>query len=368
MTTIRDAYEAKLAAGSLLPDAGQLPAVAALDDLLSRLAAPVTPRGLKARLLRQRQATIVHGLYLYGPVGRGKSMLMDLFFAQAPVADKRRVHFHAFMQEIHAALFSWRQRADHGADPLPQIAQDVVRRTRLLCFDEFYVQDIADAMLLARLFEALFAAGLVLVATSNCAPDALYANGLQRANFLPFIAVLKQYVAVIEVAGAIDHRLAFLQGQPVYFTPLNEESAMAAHKLFATLTNNAAAEPCIVPVHGREVAFSGAAQGVLRTNFAELCQRALGAADYLAVARRFHTVILEGVPQFRADQRNETMRFITLVDALYEAKAKLILTAQVVPDELYPSGLHALMFHRTASRLAEMQGATYLALPHQAQS
>ncbi|MBP7253765.1 MAG: AFG1 family ATPase, partial [Alphaproteobacteria bacterium] len=355
MTMIRKAYEAKLAAGSLLPDAAQLPAVGALDDLLLRLAAPAPARGLKARLLRQNQTRTVQGLYLYGPVGRGKSMLMDLFFEAAPVAQKRRVHFHAFMQEIHAALFAWRQQVDHGADPLPQIAQDVVRRTRLLCFDEFYVQDIADAMLLARLFEALFAAGLVLVATSNCAPDVLYANGLQRANFLPFIALLKQNVAVVEVAGAIDHRLAFLQGQPVYFTPLNAESSEATAKLFAALTNGAIAEPCILLVQGREVSFSGVAQGVLRTNFAELCQRALGVADYLAVARRFHTVILEGVPQFRSDQRNETMRFITLVDALYEAKAKLVMTAQVTQEELYPSGLHALMFHRTASRLAEMQ-------------
>lgn len=365
MTTIRNAYDAILAAGGLVPDAAQLPAVAALDDLLLRLAAPAAARGLKARLLRQNQPRTVQGLYLHGPVGRGKSMLMDLFFAQAPVAAKRRVHFHAFMQEIHAALFTWRQSADHGADPLPQIAQDVVRRTRLLCFDEFYVQDIADAMILARLFEALFAAGLVLVATSNCAPDALYAGGLQRANFLPFIALLKKNVAVVEVAGAVDHRLAFLQGQPVYFTPLNAASAAAVARLFAVLTNDAQPEPCIVPVQGRDVSFASAAQGVLHTNFAELCQRALGAADYLAVARRFHTLVLEGVPQFRADQRNETMRFITLVDALYEAKAKLIMTAQVVPDALYPAGLHALMFHRTASRLAEMQGATYLALPHQ---
>lgn len=363
--SIRAAYEAKLTAGSLLPDAGQLPAVAALDALLLRLAAPPPPRGLKARLLRQSPAPApVQGLYLYGPVGRGKSMLMDLFFAQAPIAEKRRVHFHAFMQEIHAALFAWRQRADHGADPLPQIAQDVVRRTRLLCFDEFYVQDIADAMILARLFAALFAAGLVLVATSNCAPDALYAEGLQRANFLPFIALLKQNVGVVEVAGKVDHRLAFLQGQPVYFTPLSSASAAAAARLYATLTNDTAPEPCTLSVQGREVSFASAAQGVLRSSFAELCQRALGAGDYLAVARRFHTVILEGVPQFRADQRNETMRFITLVDALYEAKAKLIVTAQVALEALYPEGLHALMFHRTASRLAEMQGAAYLSLPH----
>ncbi len=368
MSIIRAAYEAKLATGRLLPDAAQLSAVGALDDLLVRLSAPAPARGFTARLLGQNPTAPVQGLYLYGPVGRGKSMLMDLFFTQVPFVEKRRVHFHAFMQEIHAALFAWRQRADHGADPLPQIAQDVVLRTRLLCFDEFYVQDIADAMILARLFEALFAAGLVLVATSNCAPDTLYANGLQRANFLPFIALLKQNVAVVEVAGATDHRLAFLQGKPVYFTPLNAESTAAATKLYNTLTNNAVPEPCVILVQGREVAFTGAAQGVIRTNFAELCQRALGAADYLAVARRFHTIILEGVPQFRADQRNETMRFITLVDALYEAKAKLIMTAQVTPDTLYPEGLHALMFHRTASRLAEMQGATYLALPHHGQS
>jgi cell division protein ZapE len=358
-------YNAQIAAGTLRFDPAQQTALAALDQLCQQLQAGETEErrlipNIVARL-RRGTDTPIKGLYLHGPVGRGKSMVMDLFFAHAPVVKKRRVHFHAFMQEVHVALFDWRQKQDHGADPLPLIAQAIARENRLLCFDEFYVADIADAMILARLFTALFAAGVVLVATSNTAPDDLYAGGLQRANFLPFISILKQHVTVMEVAGSLDHRMAFLRGHQVYFTPLDGGSSRSAADLFSALTNHAATQSVTLTVQGREVVFTRAAHGVLWTSYAELCERALGAADYLAVARHFRAVVLENVPQFRADQRNETMRFITLVDALYEARTKLVMTAQVTPEELYPAGLHAVMFNRTASRLHEMQGAAYLA-------
>ncbi len=364
MTTILEDYGARIAAGQLRKDDAQLAALTALHGLVGQLRQPEQRQGLFARL-RRTATTPVRGLYLYGPVGRGKSMLMDLFFAHVALAAKRRVHFHVFMQEVHAALHVWRQRADHGEDPLPQIAHAIAEQYHLLCFDEFQVVDIADAMILARLFEALFAEGVILVATSNTAPDDLYKNGLQRANFLPFIAVLKAHVNVMEVAGTTDHRMAVLRGHPVYFTPLNAASSAELAALFAALTGNAVPEPVTLQVQGRALTFNRAAHNVLWTSFAELCQRPLGPADYLAVAARFRAVVLESMPQFRVDQRNETMRFITFVDALYEAKGKLLMAAQVPPDELYPAGLHAVMFHRTASRLNEMQGAAYLALPHQ---
>jgi len=366
MTTILDDYAAQVRRGDLRPDLAQERALVALQGLCDRLKpAAERRRGVLARLRRPVVPAVPKGLYLHGPVGRGKSMLMDLFFSHAPVQAKRRVHFHAFMQEVHAALYTWRQKADHGADPLPQIAQNIAVQSKLLCFDEFYVSDIADAMILARLFTALFAAGVVLVATSNTAPDDLYAGGLQRANFLPFIDLLKQHVAVLEVAGAVDHRMEFLRGHPVYFTPLGAVSSKALADLFAALTHHATLQPETLTVQGREVTFARTADKVLWSSFAELCEKPLGAADYLALAHHYRAVVLDGVPQFRADQRNETMRFITLIDALYEAKTKLVMAAQVTVDLLYPTGLHALMFHRTASRLNEMQGADYLASPPQ---
>jgi cell division protein ZapE len=369
MSILLNAYNARIAAGALQPDPAQIVALRALQTVLDAL----VPAGvLVARAPRRwpwlksvaASPVVPRGLYLYGSVGRGKSMLMDLFFAHAPLAEKKRVHFHAFMQEIHAQLQIWRQQHGHGADPLPELARQLAARYRLLCFDEFYVSDIADAMILARLFTALFAAGIVLVATSNTAPDALYADGLQRAQFLPFIAVLQAHVSVLQVEGAVDHRLECLGGQAVYFTPLGTASDQALAKIFAQLTDHAPPVPEILPLQGRALLLPRTAHGVLWSSFADLCEQPLGAPDYLAVARHFRAVVLNGVPQLQADARNATVRFITLIDALYEAKTKLIMAASVPPQRLAPTGAHAAAFNRTASRLHEMQSAAYLALPH----
>lgn len=364
MMSLLQTYNTQIALGALRPDPAQTDALAALQALIEQLAVRRSAKVGRRLLggLRQKPKEVApRGLYLYGSVGRGKSMLMDLFFNHAPLIAKRRVHFHAFMQEIHQALFAARQETGKSGDPLPRIAKQIARQSRLLCFDEFYVTDIADAMVLARLFTALFAEGIVLVATSNTAPDDLYANGLQRGQFLPFISVLKNHVDVLHLNGAVDHRLEFLRGQQVYFTPLGTASTLRLNNLFAQMTEQTPPAPDQLTVNGREVVLQRVARGVLSSSFAELCEKPLGAADYLAIAQRYRAVILDGVPQFRADQRNETMRFITLIDALYEARVKLILAAQVAADELYPTGLHALMFHRTASRLNEMQGEAWLA-------
>lgn len=358
---LKKVYAARIAAGALAPDPAQERALAALQDLCARMA-PVPPE----RRWWPRRAVLntPRGLYLHGPVGRGKSMLMDLFFGHVPVPQKRRVHFHHFMQEIHAALHQRRQDKGHGIDPLPQIARDIAAESRLLCFDEFHVSDIADAMILGRLFTALFAAGLVLVATSNQAPDMLYRGGLQRQLFEPFIDVLSKHVEIVAVNGAVDHRMARLRGQEVFFTPLGPEATSRLAALFMMLTGEAEPQPAAIDVQGRQVSVPRAAKGVAWCDFAGLCGQALGAADYLAFVGEFHSLILDGVPQLQAEQRNEAVRFMTLIDVLYEAKVKLIMAAAAPPEQLYPHGRHAPEFQRAVSRLHEMRGAEYLALPH----
>ncbi len=350
-------YADRIASGALHADPGQAAALAALHDLCRRLNVPAARSWLRASVAAPR------GVYLYGPVGRGKSMLMDLFFEHVPVAEKRRVHFHAFMLEVHAAMHRRRQKS-HAGDPLPQIAEEILSRHRLLCFDEFYVADIADAMILSRLFTALFAGGLVLVATSNWAPDALYSGGLQRQLFLPFIAELKTHVDVVSVAGVVDHRLERLRGWEVFHTPLNAASSAILAGQFADLTDRAETQPTTLYVGGRETLLPITAKGVAWADFADICGQSLGAADYLALAENFHTLVLDGVPQLKPDQRNEAVRFSILVDALYEAKVKLIMASAVPPEMLHPQGQHAPAFQRTVSRLHEMRAADYLALPH----
>lgn len=351
-------YADKIAAGALVADPGQNAALAALQALCARLETPAT-----RSWLRSSRAAAPRGIYLYGAVGRGKSMLMDLFFAHAPVEKKRRVHFHAFMLEVHATLHKMRQK-ERTVDPLPQIAKAIVAQHTLLCFDEFYVTDIADAMILSRLFTTLFAEGLVLVATSNFAPDSLYNGGLQRQLFVPFIDVLKTHAEVVAVAGAIDHRLARLCGWQVFHTPLNAASTALLAEQFATLTDRAEMQPVTLDAQGRQTVIPKAAQGVAWMDFADLCGQPLGAADYLALAESFHTLVLDGVPQMKPEQRNEAVRFTNLIDALYEAKVKLIMASAVPTGLLHPQGQHAPIFQRTASRLQEMRSADYLALPH----
>jgi cell division protein ZapE len=317
-------------------------------------------RGLLARLgLGERPQGPPRGLYLWGPVGRGKSMLMDLFFAAAPVANKRRVHFHAFMLDVHARIE--RERRARTREPVAKVAADLAAEALLLCFDEFKVNDIADAMILERLFRALFEAGTVVVATSNRPPDRLYEHGLQRDRFLPFIELLDERLDRLELDSGRDYRLARLAGKRVYHTPLGPaaERALAVH--FADLTDGAPAESEVLPVLGRELAVPRCAADVAWFRFEELCSRPLAAADYLAIAEHYAAVLVEGIPRLDPRRRNEARRFHILIDALYEARTLLIASAEVPPDQIYTEGDGAWEFLGTVSRMHEMQSEDYIA-------
>lgn len=307
------------------------------------------------------------GLYLYGGVGRGKSMLMDLFFAGAPARRKRRVHFHAFMQEVHAGIHCWRALPEQkrgGDDPLKFQAKRIAAEATLLCFDEFQVEDVADAMILRRLFSKLLQYGVVVVATSNVPPDDLYAGGLNRSLFLPFIALLKERLDLLHLPGATDYRSGRLRVRPLWHAPLGRAASAAIEADFAALTDGLPAGPLDLIVQGRILRVPAQVLGVARFTFAELCGENLGPADYLALAKRFRCMVIAGIPLLGPERRNEAKRFLTLIDALYEAKVKLVASAAGPPDALYPEGDGALAFRRTASRLKEMQSAEYLALPH----
>jgi cell division protein ZapE len=364
--SLRSAYRDRLNAGLIRPDPAQAEAVEALARLEGELNAQGEPR-FALPFFREKPEAL-RGVYLYGPVGRGKSMVMDLFFDTAPVERKRRVHFHAFMGEVHALVDAWRKGdaaerkarfgRHKGDDPLPPVAEVVAEDARLLCFDEFQVTDIADAMILGRLFEALWARGVTLVATSNRAPDELYKDGLNRQLFLPTIERIKQRLAVVRVAGPQDHRLGRLLSARTWFAPLDRANAFDA--LWRDLTDEAPERAGAVEVLGRRVSFERTTGGFLRASFARLCGEALGPQDYLAIAERFHTVFLEGVPRLGPEKRNEARRLVTLIDALYEAKTKLIVLAETEPETLYPAGDGAFEFERTVSRLQEMRSAAYL--------
>lgn len=359
---LRSLYEAGLAREELHPDEAQSRAILVLE----RFAAQINgynpaKRGFWSYLgLGRQHALLCFGLYLYGDVGRGKSMLMDLFFTAANVTKKRRVHFHQFMLEIHQRL----HEAQTLDDVLPHVARDIAKDAWLLCFDEFHVSNIADAMILGRLFSALFDAGAIIVATSNWPPDELYKNGLQRERFFPFIDLIKQKMTIYELKGAVDHRYARMRGLQTYFSPLGEQSTRKLQGIFLELTNEATPETILLPVQGRTLKIVHAACGVGFFNFDELCTEALGPADYLEIAKCLHTVILDGVPKLTAERRNETLRFMTLIDALYEAKVKFFMAAVAPPDKLAPSGEHSFAFQRTVSRLMEMQGEEYRQHPH----
>jgi cell division protein ZapE len=323
---LRERYRDLQAAGTLRADAAQAAVVEALAGLADALAghAPRAPRAgwlgrLRGRPTRRPEAP--RGIYLHGPVGRGKSVLMDLFFELAPVAARRRVHFHAFMLEIHARLDRRRKTTGDGADPLTPLADELFGEAALLCFDEFHVQNIADAMILGRLFETLLARGMVVVATSNFAPERLYEGGLNRDRFLPCIALLRERLQVLELTGATDYRLERLRDVPVWQQPLGEAAEAKLEQIFQALTDGAAGEAETLAVGSRRLVVPRAARGVAWFDFAALCEQALGAADYLALTERYHTVLLSGVPQLTPDRRNQARRFITLVDALSTARS-----------------------------------------------
>ena len=366
-TAVSAGLEAQVTGGRLKPDPDQIEIARRLDRLADELSqAESASAGWGARLFARKPAEPPRGVYLWGGVGRGKSMLMDLFFAHARVQKKRRVHFHEFMQECHDRIHRWRQNHEisRTSEPIRPLARAIADEARLLCFDEFQVHDIADAMILGRLFFALFELGVVMVATSNRPPDDLYKGGLQRELFVPFIGLLKQKLDVLSLEGATDYRLERLGRMPVYHAPDGPEAKAALAEAFQRMTLGGPAQPDKITIKGRVLPVPRAAEGVAWFTFPDLCNRALGAGDYLAIARRYHTVILEGIPAMSPETRDQAKRFVTLIDALYERKVNLICSAAAQPEYLYPMGEGAFEFQRTASRLEEMQSAEYLAQPH----
>jgi cell division protein ZapE len=367
------AYRRKLAAGELSTDPSQAVAIERLQDLWTKLRGydpPLQPpaSGFMSRLLRRRPVEEApngpNGLYLVGDVGRGKSMLMDLFFAEADVARKRRIHFHQFMQDARAQLFSWKRDHPDNADPIPPLADSIAKDAALLCFDEFQITDIADAILLGRLFQALFDRAVVVVATSNTTPDDLFRGKPGRDVFLPFIALIKKHLDVLVMDGSRDFRRQRLRGMPTWHVPANAKADAALDEAFSNLTQGAPAGPTHLLVGGRKFRVPLATDAVARFDFDALCGQPLGPADYLALATHFQALVLDGVPRLGPDNYDVARRFITLVDALYEHRVKLVASADAAPDQLYQRGEGAKAFERTASRLEEMQGQEWLGLPH----
>lgn len=354
-------YRERCRAGDLAADPAQAMAAEKLQ-LLHRALQGYRPQGNgswreRLGLKRRHQEAPQQGLYIFGAVGRGKSMLMDLFFRTAPVAAKRRVHFLEFMLEAHEAMHRWRQ--SNEGDPIPELARRIAESSSLLCFDEFQVTSIADAMLLGRLFEALFERGVVVVATSNWAPDDLYEGGLQRDRFLPFIELLKQRLDILQLDGPTDYRLLRMGDRPVYFSPLGPAATRSLEEIFALLTDGVRPEPLSLTMQGRRLTLPRAAKSAALSDFDELCRRPLGSADYLALATHLQSLLIDGVPELAPELVNETRRFITLVDALYEHGALLVMAAAVPLEHLNLDGPAAFEFKRTRSRLSEMQSFAY---------
>ena len=365
---LRTAFEARLASGAIRSDPAQTDALTTLTRVEADLASARTGSLF-------RKPDVVRGAYLWGPVGRGKSMLMDLFFAGVRTQPKRRVHFHLFMSEVHALVNLWRKGdaaarqarfgQAKGDDPIGPVANLISQESRLLCFDELQVTDIADAMILGRLFEALFARGVTLVATSNRPPEELYRDGLNRQLFEPFIAMLRAQLDVTAVLGVVDYRLERLRSAGTWFASTDLDQQRAFDALWQDMLGDQDEAGVTLQVLGRSEHWPRANGGLLRAHFSSLCVHALGPADYLAIAEQFHTVFVDSVPRLSPAKRNEAKRFATLIDTLYEARAKLVVLAAAEPAELYPAGDGAFEFERTTSRLMEMRSAQWLNRPAQ---
>ncbi|MDO5647725.1 cell division protein ZapE [Paracoccus sp. (in: a-proteobacteria)] len=367
MTTIRDLYSARAASGDLRPDPAQQAVLPELDRVLTDMTTAPAPQPAKSRGWRSifgggsapAPVAGVRGLYLWGGVGRGKSMLMDLLAdaATARGITNRRVHFHEFMQEIQAGLEQARLRGEQ--DTVRPVAMAVAAQVRLLCFDEMQITDIADAMIVGRLFQVLFEQGVVVVTTSNRVPEDLYKNGLNRPLFLPFIALIRDRMAVICLDSDTDHRQNRLAGGQVWFSPANADAARALDDIWADLTGDAALTHGSFTVKGRQVHLPALSGRVARAGFWDLCGQALGPADYLELARRVDVLILDEIPRLGVSNYNEAKRFVTLIDALYEARVRLIASGADDPERLYNEGTGSFEFERTASRLREMQDADW---------
>lgn len=348
MTHLSTLYQQKIDAGELKPDAAQEAVLPHFDRIAEGLMAPPVKRGF----FRKASYQSVRGLYLWGGVGRGKSMLMDLFVDSLQGVPARRVHFHAFMQEIHSKMHEARQSGTE--DALAPVAKEVADSVRLLAFDEMQITDITDAMIVGRLFEALFEAGVTVITTSNRVPDDLYKNGLNRQLFLPFIALIKEQMEVHEMVSPVDYRQDRLTGEQVYFAPVDADSRAKIRAVWEDLSGGPA-QPLTLEVKGREVTLPAFRNGVARATFYDLCGKMLGPGDYLAIAEEVKVLILEDIPRLSRNNFNEAKRFVTLIDALYEAKVRLICSAAAEPEMLYVEGEGTFEFERTASRLREMQ-------------
>lgn len=367
MTRVLDRYEALVAAGELRADADQRAAAERLDRLQAELEAQPR-RGSILWRLAARRPEAPRGVYLWGGVGRGKSMLMDLFFGCLDIRRKRRVHFHEFMLEVHARLHE--ERKKEAGDPIPPVAAAMAGEARLLAFDELVVNNTADAAILSRLFAAMMTRGLTIIATSNRPPRDLYKDGINRDLFLPFIDLIGERLDVLGLNGPVDYRLDRLGQMDTWRVPNGPEASSALSAAFFRLTDYPPEDRANVPTEelpvagGRTLHVPKSLKGVAVFSFKRLCGEARGSADYLAIARRFHTVVIVGIPRLGPENRNEAARFVTLIDALYEHKVKLLAAADAAPELLYPTGDGAFEFQRTVSRLKEMQSDDYLALGH----
>ena len=367
-------YSAAVAAGRVERDDAQVALIAMMARLEARIAEYRLARKSSSLgwLFASRASALppIKGLYIYGDVGRGKTMLMDIFFAASPVVRKRRAHFHEFMLDVHERIYAFRQKlkaGEHeGEDPIAHVAEEFAEQAWLLCFDEFHVTDIADAMILGRLFTQLFARGIVMVSTSNVAPEELYKDGLNRALFVPFIHTLEAHLDIVRLDARTDFRLEKLAGMPVWYVPADAAADAALDAAWRRLAGGHDGTAAELALKGRSVHVPRAFMGVARFSFHDLCEQPLAAADYLRIAREYHTIILDHVPAMTYDNRNAAKRFIILIDTLYDMNVKLIASAEAEPDALYRAdeGFEAQEFKRTASRLIEMRSEAYLARPH----